>query len=259
VATADHHDRALLLHGALRNEELSLAQVQRYGVDSYGDADYVHLYGMPPAAWFAHGVRVLGRTAVECTRDVLARAIARDVAQVAAALPAGPVAILDPFAGSANTLFWLMRHLPRARGIGWELDDGVFARTQRNLAAIGSPIDIACVDYRAGLRALTLADDELLIAFIAPPWGEALHPENGLDLRRTQPPVAEIVDILFGTFARTPMVCAVQVCEHVDDASLADLRARFDAFAVHTYALNARGRNHGIVVGVRPHVEPRGA
>ena len=252
---ADHHDRALLLLGALRNAELSLEQVQQYGIDSFGDADYVSLSGMPPAAWFARGVRVLGRTAVECTRDVLARAIARDVAQVAAALPAGRVAILDPFAGSANTLFWLARHLPRARGIGWELDEGVFARTQLSLAAIGSPIEIERVDYRAALQALTLADDELLVAFIAPPWGDALHPDNGLDLRRTQPPVAQIVDLLFGTFAHSPVVCAVQIHERVDEASLCDLRARFDRFALHTYALNAPGRNHGIVVGVRPRVK----
>ena len=42
---------------------------------------------MAPAEWHAKGVRVLGRTAVECTRDRLADAIGRDVAAVAANAP----------------------------------------------------------------------------------------------------------------------------------------------------------------------------
>jgi hypothetical protein len=73
-------DRQLLLSGAKRNEVLALAEVQRYGRDSYGDAEYVSIYGLRPADWYARGVRLLGRTAVECTRDALANAIAQDVA-----------------------------------------------------------------------------------------------------------------------------------------------------------------------------------
>src|ERR1700751_4428357 len=81
------HDRALLLHGPKRDEVLSLSEVQQYGSDSFSDPDYIRLYGMTPPQWYAHGVRLLGRTAVECTRDPLADRIGRDVAAVAAALP----------------------------------------------------------------------------------------------------------------------------------------------------------------------------
>jgi len=35
------YDRALLLHGSKSNEVLSLAEVERYGLDSFGDADYI--------------------------------------------------------------------------------------------------------------------------------------------------------------------------------------------------------------------------
>jgi hypothetical protein len=46
------------------------SEVPRYfGSDSYGDPDYVSLCGMRPADWYSEGVRLLGRTAVECTRD----------------------------------------------------------------------------------------------------------------------------------------------------------------------------------------------
>ena len=43
------HDRALLLHGCKRNEVLSLSEIEQYGLDSFGNADYVSIYGMPQA------------------------------------------------------------------------------------------------------------------------------------------------------------------------------------------------------------------
>ena len=62
------YNRALLLHGRKRNEVLSLAEIEHYGLDSFGNADYVSIYGMPPREWYGCGVRLLGRTAVGCTR-----------------------------------------------------------------------------------------------------------------------------------------------------------------------------------------------
>jgi len=125
------YDRELLLSGAKRNAVLELWEAQRYGSDSYGDPDYVSVYGMRPADWYAKGVRLLGRTAVECTRDGLADAIGNDVAAIATTRP--PTArtlVVDPFAGSGNTLYWLLRHLPGARGVGFESDARVFRLTQ---------------------------------------------------------------------------------------------------------------------------------
>ena len=83
---ADVYDRRLLLLGPKRNDVLELWEVQRYGSDNYGDADYVSIYGLPPAAWHEKGIRLLGRTAVECTRDQLADAIGRDTAGGSAVL-----------------------------------------------------------------------------------------------------------------------------------------------------------------------------
>jgi hypothetical protein len=64
-------NRELLLHGSKRNDGLSLAEVEQYGLDSFGDADYVSIYGMKPREWYGCGIRLLGRTAVECTRDAV--------------------------------------------------------------------------------------------------------------------------------------------------------------------------------------------
>ena len=117
--------------------------------------DYVSLYGMPPGGWHASGVRLLGRTAVECTRDVLAAAIGRDVAGVASSCPfGGGILALGPFAGSCNTLHWILRHLPAARAVGIELDPVVFDLTARNLATLGLPIEGALRPLLTGLSAV---------------------------------------------------------------------------------------------------------
>src|SRR5580704_6092311 len=78
------YDRQLLLLGAKRNAVLDLSEVKRYGSDSYGDTHYVSGYGLRPGDWHAKGARLLGRTAVECTRDQLGDAIGKDVAAIAA-------------------------------------------------------------------------------------------------------------------------------------------------------------------------------
>src|SRR5256885_14448349 len=107
------YDRRLLLNDLKRNAVLELWEVQRYGTDSYGDADYVSIYGMRPTDWYAKGIRLLGRTAVECTRDTLGNTIGHDVAAVAAlASVSAKTVLVDLFTGSSNSLYWLMRHVP---------------------------------------------------------------------------------------------------------------------------------------------------
>src|SRR5215469_15407336 len=121
------YDRALLLQGSKRNEVLTLEEVEQYGLDSFGDADYISIYGMPPRQWYRRGIRLLGRTAVECTRDALADRIALDVASVAARMPSTKQLVaIDPFAGSCNTLFWILHHLPNAESVAFESDPHVF-------------------------------------------------------------------------------------------------------------------------------------
>ena len=95
------YDRQLLLHGEKRNAVLELPEIHRYGLDSYGDADYVSIYGLQPAQWYAGGIRLLGRTAVVCTRDALGSAIAKDVAGIAA--NSAQAIVVAPFMGRSFT------------------------------------------------------------------------------------------------------------------------------------------------------------
>jgi hypothetical protein len=167
-----HYDRALMLHGSKRNEVLTLAEIKRYGLDSFADADYISIYGMPPQEWYRHGIRVLGRTAVECTRDALGDRVGLDVASVAKRMPSSQFVVIDPFAGSCNTLFWILRHLPNSEGIRFESDQQVFALTHRNLVAIGQRIDLIHGEYVTLLEGLRVPQDRGIVAFVAPPWAQ---------------------------------------------------------------------------------------
>jgi len=245
------YDRELLLSPAKSTAVLDLWEVQRYGLDSYGDTDYVSVYGLRPAEWYAKGIRLMGRTAVECTRDVLASAIGRDVAVLAAeVLRRRGVLIVDLFAGSGNTLYWLTRHIPEARGLGFELDADVFGLTRQNLAARGLPLEILNTDYRAGLNEVSVDVDDLLIVFVAPPWGDALDKTSGLDLRLTSPPIFEIVSLLSNTF-QNRLLCVVQIYEVLNPESVAELTACFDWSRSNIYRMAASGRNHGVFLGTK--------
>jgi hypothetical protein len=241
------YDRWFLL-GEKRNVLLTLREVQQYGRDSFGDPDYVSIYGLKPQEWYARGVRILGRTAVECTRDRLADRIGRDVAAVARAASAASPLAVDLFAGSANTLHWISKHVGARRAIGFELDDAVYGLTRANLSVLGVDIDLLHDSYDRGLRALGEPDEDLLIVFVAPPWGRALSEESGLDLRRTQPPVAEAVDVTTGLLGQRRLLFAIQVFETVEPGSLADLTARFPRSATKVYDINAPGQNAGLLL-----------
>jgi hypothetical protein len=135
--------------------------------------------------------------------------------------------------------------------VAFELDPTVCQLTRQNLAAIGSPIELVNTDYRTGIASTRALAGQLLIAFVAPPWGDALSAVSGLDLRRTTPPVREIVELLVDSFGQQQLLCAIQVYERVDQASLAELDAYFDWSMMRMYGLNAAGQNHGVLLGAR--------
>jgi hypothetical protein len=91
-----HEDR----HCNPLDEPPGLWEVQRYGRDSFGNEDYVSRYGMRPTEWYNRQVRILGRTAVECTHDELAQPIAKDVVALAARAPGcSGTLVIDLFVG----------------------------------------------------------------------------------------------------------------------------------------------------------------
>jgi hypothetical protein len=187
-------DRALLLHGPKRNEILTLDEVRQYGTDSFSDVDYLSIYGMKPAEWYARGIRLLGRTAVECTRDVLADQIGRDIANLIASVSKRTsVTVFDPFAGSCNTLYWILRHVPSSEGLAFEVDPQVFEVTNRNISGLDRRIALRHGDFLANLASLDLPTGHALVAFVAPPWGRALDEVKGPRLAAHRAPITVIV------------------------------------------------------------------
>src|SRR5262245_51018826 len=143
------YDRDFLLSPAKRNELLELWEVEKFGRDCFGDPDHVHLYGMTPKEWWGRGMRILARTCVEAVRDPLGDAIGGDVAKVIRRAPdRPPVGVVDPFAGSCNGLHAMLRHLPAAKGIGFEIQQAVFDLTTRNIAQLNAPIDLVLGSYK---------------------------------------------------------------------------------------------------------------
>src|SRR5216684_1554711 len=76
------YERAFLLSPEKRNQVMELWEVQKYGIDSFSDSDYVCIYGMLPAEWYGRGIRLLARTTVECVRDSLGELIGKDVQSI---------------------------------------------------------------------------------------------------------------------------------------------------------------------------------
>ncbi|HWC17528.1 MAG TPA: hypothetical protein VG498_10960 [Terriglobales bacterium] len=124
-----------------------------------------------PREWYRRGIRHLRRTIVEGTRDVLANRIGRDVASVAGRIrPANRITVIDPFAGSCNTLFWILRHLPDAEGIAFESDALVFELTHRNFAALSQSVEVVQGNYAKLLDEVHLPLNRNIVAFVAQPW-----------------------------------------------------------------------------------------
>ena len=243
------YDRAFLLSPEKRNQVMELWEVQKFGADSFSDPDYVCIYGMPPTGWYGRGVRLLARTTVEAVRDKLGEMIGRDVASVTRhAPPTARFAVIDPFAGSCNGLGWILRHVRNAQGIGFELDGTIFDMTRRNLALLDMPIELIQGDYRSLLGTHRFPADHHIVAFLAPPWGDALS-ETGLDLRRTKPPIDGIVDDFERVYGGSPVLYVIQVHQNIEPDSLANLKRKLGWSDLRIYDINVEGMKHGILLG----------
>lgn len=120
----------------------------------------------------------------------------------------------------SDNRYWTLRHLPTARGLGCELDPQVYELTARNLQILGLPVRVENWEYRSVLVREAAAKEELVVAFIAPPWGKALDPKTGLNLLATLPPIPEILEQLHHAFSGKRVLCAIQVSEVIEPRSL---------------------------------------
>jgi RNA cap guanine-N2 methyltransferase len=159
--------------------------------------------------------------------------------------------VIDPFAGSCNTLFWILLNLPNAEGLAFESDPQVYELTRRNLASLGQKIDLVHGDYVKLLEHYPISEDRAVVAFVGPPWGAALDEVQGLDLRRTTPPIIDVIQHIARQFSKHNILFAIQVYENVNADSLAQLQKELDWSDLRVYDINDEGRNHGILLGTK--------
>jgi 16S rRNA G966 N2-methylase RsmD len=180
--------------------------------------------------------------------------IGQDVARVLHnAPPATTFTVIDPFAGSCNGLYWLVRHVRNSQGLGFEIEKTIFDMTTRNLhiASLERPIELIHGDYKSLLAAHRLPADQFIVVFLAPPWGDALSATTGLDLGRTKPPITEIVEDFERVYKDNRIVYVTQVHQHIEPVSLANLKQRFDWSDLRIYDINVESMKHGVLLGTK--------
>ena len=246
------YDRDFLLSPEKRNELVELWEVERYGRDCFGDSNHVHLYGMRPQEWHERGVRILARTCLEAVKDPLGNKIGADIAEVVGRAPGSdPIGVIDPFAGSCNGLYAILRHLPGAKGIGFEVESAVFDLTTRNIMHLNAPIELVHGSYKDLVGSTRHPADRRVVVFLAPPWGDALHPLTGLHLDRTKPPILEIVRDFEQVYGSQPVLYVTEVHEVNEPTALKAVESAFDWTDLRIYDVNVPGLQHGILLGAR--------
>ena len=135
---------------------------------------------------------------------------------------------MDCFAGSCNGMWSILRHLPGAQGIGFESAPAILEMSTRNIAALSAPIRLFNGDYRTLLGENRVPAGHRVVAFLAPPWADALSAEAGLDLGRTKPPIGDIIGDFERVYPANPILYFVEVHERLVPGPLAALRAEFE-------------------------------
>ncbi len=246
------YDRDFLLGSEKRNQVIELWEVEKYGRDCFNDPDHVHLYGMPPKEWHKRGVRILARTCLEAVKDPLGNKIGRDIADVVAGASGNrAIGVVDPFAGSCNGLYAILRHLPGATGIGFEVEPAVFDLTARNITHLNAPIELVRGSYKDLVGARRHPPDRHIVVFLGPPWGDALRPDTGLHLDCTKPPILEIVHDFEQVYGAQPVLYVTEVHEVNEPNALRAVEAAFDWSDLRIYDVNVPGLQHGILLGTR--------
>jgi hypothetical protein len=246
------YDRDFLLSPEKRNQVVELWEVERYGRDCFNDPNHVYLYGMPPTEWYARGVRILARTCLEAVKDPLGNKIGCDIAEVVARASGNrTIGVIDPFAGSCNGLYAILRHLHGAKGIGFEVEPAVYDLTIRNIAHLNAPIELVRGNYKDLIGSRRHPADHLIVVFLAPPWGDALQPDTGLHLDRTKPPILEIVDDFEQVYDVQPVLYVTEVHEVNEPKALNAVEAAFDWSDLRIYDVNMPGLQHGVLLGTR--------
>ncbi|HUD63462.1 MAG TPA: hypothetical protein VMQ17_02745 [Candidatus Sulfotelmatobacter sp.] len=93
-------------------------------------------------------------------------------------------------------------------------------------------------------------EDRGTVAFVAPPWGTAWMKRKAWTFALSLLQSA-VVDRIARQFAKHNILFAVQIYAKVRTPSLTQIQRQFDWTALHTFDINEKRRNHGILLGTK--------
>jgi hypothetical protein len=192
---------------------------------------------MRPLAWYLCGCRIVGRTAVEMTRDGPAQFLANSVASTLA-MEGGSISdVIDPFVGSGNLLYHVLRATRARRGIGFDTNADVLPTTKRNFALLSrlgklNGVEIV-LEQKDWSETIDYVEHGSTLVLLSPPWGDAFG-DAGLDLRRTTPPVPDILHSLRSVRGAGQIFVAIQTYPRMVEASVKEIREKYSMLSVAT-------------------------
>ena len=220
--------RADLL-GPGRSRRLFSSDLVEIGRALYGDPDLLSLYRVPAAEMDARWLKLVGRTAAECTVDRLCVEAAAAVARLVADAR-GPRRVVDLFAGSCNIAF----HLAQAPNVvchASELDPMVYRAVRHNLSLLEAPVHLHNADYR-DLLGMLPAWGPNDVYVVDPPWR---YGPSGRDLSRTAPALADVIENIRLSRAGIPFILLTTT----DDAASRDVLRSALGAAAHVRTISA--------------------
>lgn len=189
--------RELLTRG---DELASYEDAKRFAAVAF--CEVFSLYGLGLEELWERKIRISCRTLVESAKDEWCQRILEEQAHVLKQYreeAVGEVLVFDPFCGSANLLLHVGGFFGRARCLGWERSPVVHANTVHAQRILGLARTQCLIELRSfedlfvpGLIPLRPHTSNVVI--IDPPFGDALEDMGKLDLTRTKPPVASIIE-----------------------------------------------------------------
>lgn len=233
-----------------RSVVLNLDEIRRVGEEFYEDPDGLQLYGMRPRSYYEIGVRITGRTAIECSNDVRAVGQAQAVRDVLSRVfPGRSPSVVDLFTGSGNSLYHLARNTGAATIVGFELDDVVYELTRANFEQLGFRSLFERGSCQALLRPEIVPREAPCVVLVAPPWGSAFSFAGGLDLRCTNPPVDEILSWVRERLPHHELIFVIQTHERMVAESVAAITAGRPVYAHGIIQASTRPeRNQGYLI-----------
>lgn len=220
--------RNAMLFSEKKDHVLSLDEILNVEKLFYETENVLSLFGMTPQKFYEKGIRILGRTSIECTVDSHAMQIADIVKNVRMKhFPHIKPVVIDLFAGSGNLLFHIATALDAQKAIGIEKQQSLYDLTKKNFEIINFKCQMHCGDSLNKLQLLQIPETTPIAVILDPPWGVDFDLEKGLDLLKTEPSIDHLISAVKQEFNSHRVYFFIKIYEKMVKESLEYIRSLF--------------------------------